>query len=124
MDAKALVGDEARRYLEMADELIVLPAEELAVLEAGPKPHWDATLRFGGAACKNFVRRLADVGLVAWRLRARQHIGVFFVRKKGTVIRMVLDCRPTNCCHRSPSHSALATPGAPWRDQLGGELAG
>ena len=65
LDAKALVGDEARRYLEMADELIVLPAEELAVLEAGPKPHWDATLRFGGAARTNFVRRLDDVGLVA-----------------------------------------------------------
>ncbi len=50
MDAKALVGPEARRYLEEADRCIALPQAELGNLEPPPVPHWDAKLRLSKKA--------------------------------------------------------------------------
>eukprot|EP00974_Lingulodinium_polyedra_P130661 11214692-Lingulodinium_polyedra.AAC.1 len=35
------------------------------------------------------------------------------------MLRMVLDCRPTNALHRRPPHTGLATPGALAEVQLG-----
>lgn len=68
------------------------------------------------------IRRLADEGPISYRKQIRSEIGLFFVEKKGGLIRMVLDARLTNFTHRSPAHAALSTP-AVWRD-LGVDASG
>ncbi len=77
-----------------------------------PAPHWDAKLRFSLRAREAFVDQLAKVGLIAWRRRAKETVGVFFAVKKLGDVRMVVDCRPEKACHQSPPHSSLATAGA------------
>ena len=110
--ASGLVGTEAADMLSHAATRIVRPQHELDQLESPVAAHWDATLRFSRRARSDFINKLDAVGLITWRRVCRQQIGVFFVRKKNTEIRMVLDCRPSNACHQSPPHSALATSGA------------
>ena len=112
LPAHALVGVEAAAMLARADIFIVRPQHELDELGPPIAPHWDATLRFSRRARAEFIDRLDKVGLVTWRTTCRQQIGVFFVRKKNGEIRMVLDCRPSNACHRQPPHSSLATAGS------------
>jgi hypothetical protein len=110
--ASGLVGTEAAAMLAQAATRIVRPQHELDQMESPVAPHWDATLRFSRRARSEFITKLDGVGLITWRRECRQQIGVFFVRKKNTEIRMVLDCRPSNACHQPPPHSALATAGA------------
>ncbi|CAK0808372.1 unnamed protein product [Prorocentrum cordatum] len=82
LGALDVAGDECRRYLEDPDNLIVLPPDELASVDAPVKAHWDKQFARPGAARREFIRRLDKVGLVAWRLRARAECGAFFVKKK------------------------------------------
>ena len=110
--AKALVGERAREYLEHATALIERPAADIDADERPPVPHWDARLRYSRKARDQFIDQLCAVGLIAWRRRAKQQAGVFFVCKKTQEIRMVVDCRPANHCHRAPPHSALSTAAA------------
>ena len=95
-DAKALVGPDARRFLEHADDLIVLDSADLREVEAPIRPFWDPSLGRSMRAKRAFVDSLRKVGLITFRRRARCHIGVFFVEKKHNLIRMVLDARPVN----------------------------
>ena len=111
-DAKPLVGPEARRFLEFADELIALGDDELREASDPIQPHWDPTLARSIASKRAFIDSLRKVGLITFRRRARCHIGAFFVRKKHDQIRLVLDARPVNQLHRPAPKSRLATPGA------------
>ena len=112
LDARGLLRGDALRYLEDAERFIVLPPSEVADVGAPIQPHWDPSLARPGKARREFVGRLQDVGLIAFRRTARCHIGAFFVKKKLDQIRLVLDCRPVNQLHRKPPKSRLATPGA------------
>ena len=76
------------------------------------KPYWDEVLLRDRAARIDFIKTLADIGLVSFRRRIRCRAGLFFVTKKGGQIRMVVDAREPNRMHRPPPHTALGTPGA------------
>lgn len=90
-DAKSLVGSAARRFLEHADDLVVLDDAALVDLLPPTVPHWVPALARDLTARRAFVERLRQVGLVTYRRRARCHIGAFFVQKKADQIRLVLD---------------------------------
>ena len=112
LPAVGLVSDDARRFLENPEELVVKSADELLDVGESVTPFWDARLAKDRSERRALIDRLHKVGLITWRREARCHIGVFFVRKKLDQIRMVLDCRPVNQLHRPPPKSRLATPGA------------
>ena len=111
-DARALVGDTAGEFLLHSATRIERAADDPVFEGALPQPHWDARLRLSRRVRRDFILRLHAVGLVAWRRRAKQQAGIFFVAKKDDTIRMVVDCRPANESHLRPPHSALATAGA------------
>lgn len=62
----------------------------------------DANLRRSVAAYAAFVRRLFDIGILGFSTRARGEVQPFFVRKKGSRQRLVLDCRRVNQKFRKP----------------------
>ena len=73
------------------------------------RPYWDSRLRASRDLRVKFLRALADRGLVSFRRRIRSKVGIFFVRKKEGLIRMVIDARQTNQCHRLPPHVPLGS---------------
>ena len=57
-----------------------------------------------------FVRRLHGLGLVDFSLEeAVEQVEIFFVKKKQDKLRMILDCRRSNCHFGVPSNVRLAT---------------
>ncbi len=57
-----------------------------------------------------FVRRLAMLGLTTFTQQPREHVGIFFVWKKGRErMRMILDCRRSNQAFVDPPGVSLLT---------------
>ena len=73
------------------------------------RPYWDPVLANNRALRIKFIKALAARGLVSFRRRLQSTVGCFFVRKKDSCIRMVLDARRTNQCHKLPPHTALGS---------------
>ena len=58
----------------------------------------------------SFLHRLLDLGLITLGLEpAVETVGIFFVKKKGGKLRMILDCRRSNCHFSTPENIKLAT---------------
>ena len=74
--------------------------------------YWDEQLRTDRALRIKFILDLAGRGLIGFRRAIRSKVGCFFVPKKNGSLRMVVDARETNRCHRAPPHAALSTPAA------------
>ena len=107
------MGPAAAGFFDSPDRFIAKSDDELRTLDEPPtEPYWDVSLARDAGRRRDFILRLRDVGLVAWRLRARSFAGCFFVPKKDQLQRLVIDCRPANQLHRRPPHSELALPGA------------
>ena len=57
-----------------------------------------------------FVKRLFDLQLVSMSLTEPvEQVGIFFVRKKGGKLRLILDCRRSNCHFEEPEPVRLTT---------------
>ena len=104
-----VVGDQAKRFLAQPEKFIELPCDDVDSTPA-PDPYWDPTLAGSRKLRRDFILRLNKVGLVSGRRRAKGRVAIFFVHKKGNMLRLVVDCRATNRLHRRPPHSFLATP--------------
>ena len=112
-DARLLVGEDARVFLDDPLKYIIRPASSFSGDGPEPiEPYWDPALRQDKRSLDEFIGLLRKAGLVTWRREARSHVGCFFVPKKDSTLRLVLDCRPTNALHRRSPYSDLATPGA------------
>ena len=75
------------------------------------KPYWDPALRRSRKALSKLVVTLANQGLVTFRTKVKEKIGIFFVKKKSPDwIRMVIDARRVNAMHQPPPCTRLATP--------------
>ena len=73
----------------MADDDVVRQRRE-----DGPgRPYFDTVLRSNRAAYIDFLKRLADVNILAPRTSVMDTITPFFVGKKDGRLRLVLDCR-------------------------------
>lgn len=66
-----------------------------------------------------FLRRLLDLNLVEASLQPpREKVGLFFVKKKNNMIRLIMDCRRSNCYFTEPDKVQLATGEAMGRMQV------
>lgn len=75
------------------------------------RPYFDARLARSRTEYKNFVRRLADAGLIRFGTRSQVVVTPFFVYKKDGRRRVIFDCRPANRRFRSPPEVRLGTAG-------------
>ena len=61
-------------------------------------------------AFEEYVDRLHGLGLVDFSIeKAVEETGIFFVKKKGDRLRMILDCRRSNCWFKEPKGVKLTT---------------
>ncbi len=96
------------RYIRRSDEEVQRALADVAPL----KPYWDRRLATERDTRIEFVKQLAERGLVSYRRRIRSRVGLFFVEKKGDQIRLVVDAREASRLHHSPPHVALGSAGA------------
>jgi hypothetical protein len=61
---------------------------------------------------RGLIEKMWSVGLVAFRSKLRCSVGLSTVVQKDDLLRLEVDCRLVNCCHRAPPCTTLATAGA------------
>ncbi|CAK0811092.1 unnamed protein product [Prorocentrum cordatum] len=77
------------------------------------RPYWDPVLRSSRTERWRLFRALYELGLITFRRRLRARAALFFViKKKPGEIRMIVDARQANSCHRAPPISRLGSAGA------------
>eukprot|EP00435_Cladocopium_sp_Y103_P018992 s1272_g4.t1 len=107
---KLLPPTEANFLLHPDEHLVKSPEEiEAWMAEHGDfQPYWDETLRGSREARLDLYRKLASKSLLGFRRRIRTKVGIFFVwksEKRG--IRLIIDARMPNGCHRRPPKTKL-----------------
>ena len=73
------------------------------------QPYWDPTLRRNKQLRLDFIKRLFDIGIISFRRRIKAKVGLFFVKKKDGMIRLVVDARIPNFMHHSPPVTRLGS---------------
>eukprot|EP00438_Fugacium_kawagutii_P014095 Skav231798 [mRNA] locus=scaffold734:131220:155475:+ [translate_table: standard] len=77
-------------------------------------PQFNSTETYVG-----FLKKLHSLGLIEFSAQPSvEQVGIFFVKKKGDRLRMILDCRRSNCHFSDPDPIQLATGEAMGRIQL------
>lgn len=66
------------------------------------RPYWDPRLRASRTARTQLYVRLFQQGLLSFRRRLKSRAGIFTVRKKDGMQRLIIDARCANWAHRSP----------------------
>ncbi|CAK9071939.1 unnamed protein product [Durusdinium trenchii] len=98
-------------WLEEPDQHIVRSAEEIAQWAAANgdfHPYWDETLRTDRMARHDLYRKLCNKSLIGFRKRIRAKVGLFFVWKSSRKgIRLIVDARMPNACHKRPPKTKL-----------------
>lgn len=95
---------EPSRHIVRSDDEIRGWMEENKTFE----PYWDETLRKDVAARHQLYHRLAEKKLLSFRRRIKSKVGLFFVWKSGRKgVRLIVDCRMPNGCHRRPPKTKL-----------------
>ena len=80
----------------------VLPLEE----SEGPiAPHWDRQRA-------ELFHKLADSKILSFRAQARAFAGLFFVKKKYGMIRLIVDAPQANRYHTRPPHTSFGSSSA------------
>eukprot|EP00438_Fugacium_kawagutii_P003851 Skav230672 [mRNA] locus=scaffold2185:329965:335309:- [translate_table: standard] len=78
-------------------------------------PKLNDPVQYGG-----FVKRLCELNLAEFRLEPQdEEVGLFFVKKKGNRLRMIMDCRKSNLHFSEPAPVELATGDALSKLELG-----
>jgi hypothetical protein len=97
-----LSGELLHSYLNFETVIEKSQDEVEAMLSDGtftlPTRYWDPELEAFHSTRVEFFKNLCSLKLGGYRLSARGKMGIFFVRKKTGMIRMVLDCRYTTTC--------------------------
>ena len=96
---ETILPDRARQYLVGFEELMLKSEDEFMMMkeQSPPRLYTDRYLISNRRRYSHFVRQLRDVGLVRFTRTPQEHVGVFFVWKKGRErMRMILDCRRSN----------------------------
>lgn len=77
-----------------------------------PTPYWDPVLKRRPDLLDDLMRLLCSLDLLSFRPSLNGEVGLFFVKKKGVRIRMIVDCRRANACHHNPPVTHLSSPTA------------
>ena len=102
--AKALVSRMSSMIEKSPEEIACEPPCRI-------KPYWDPKLRHNRSEVVKLMVGLAQKGLVTFRTRIKEKIGIFCVKKKTPEWnRMVIDARRVNYFHKTPPTTRLATP--------------
>ncbi|CAK0831794.1 unnamed protein product [Prorocentrum cordatum] len=102
----------AAGYLRHASDLIEMDEAELERDRAegvGVTPYWDPLLRRSRDLRKRLYQRLDQQGLLTWRRRLKGHAGIFVVKKKDGLQRLIIDARAANRAHRPPPTTRLGS---------------
>ena len=99
------------------------PAEAARKLElSGLKKCYEDPQFHQYSVFASFVKRLHNLGMVSMHAEPpTERVGIFFVKKKGGKLRMILDCRRSNCHFADPDPVVLATGDAMSRIELEGK---
>lgn len=111
--ARDLAPPEAKGFLDNFDTLIQRPIDELHSLASSGtlvEPYWDPKLKRSLQMRKQLYLALYRSNLLTFVRRRKARIGFFTVKKKDSWIRLILDARQSNECHRKPPTTRLATP--------------
>ena len=110
-EATKLLPPTEAEFLLHPDEHLVRSPEEIDawMAEHGNfQPYWDETLRADRGARLDLYRKLASKSLLGFRKRIRTKVGIFFVWKsERRGIRLIIDARMPNGCHRRPPKTKL-----------------
>ena len=74
-------------------------------------PYWDPTLHRDERQRVELFHKLADLKILSFRVRARAFVGLFFLKNKDGMIRLIIDARPANRYHARP-HTSLGSSSA------------
>ena len=99
-------------YLRHAADLIEMDEAELEKDRAegvGFSPYWDPRLRRSRDLRKALYQRLCQQGLLTWRRRLKGRAGIFVVKKKDGLQRLIIDARAANRAHRPPPTTRLGS---------------
>jgi hypothetical protein len=114
--AVELAPPSAKLYLEHFDTLVERTWQEMELLrDSGQlvEPHWDPGLKKDKSKRFQLYQRLFKCGLITFRRRQKARVGMFAVKKKGSVDgntqRLIVDCRQSNSLMRRPPTTRLAT---------------
>ena len=112
---------EAKSLLPAAEAAIIAQPSALALdseaLESllsrheMPRPYWDPVLRRGDVR-RDFLKRLARVGLLVGCEAVHSQVGFFCVKKKGGKQRLIVDARMANFLMRLPPKTRLGSAAA------------
>ena len=101
-----------KAFLDNFANCIEKTSAEIAAMEPGTlpaAPYQDPTLRQSRRQRRMLFKILFDLKLIAFRAMTKAFAGLFFVRKKSGMIRMVVDSRIANGCHRRPPRTRLSS---------------
>ncbi|CAK0792428.1 unnamed protein product, partial [Prorocentrum cordatum] len=113
---RQLRGVAPRHVSEVLDNFnvdVMRPAANIPDDEEIVEPYWDPLLNPRDPRNRprllDFLRRLAERGLVDGRRRRKACVSTFFVAKKDGDIRMVVGARQPNQLHKLPPRTVLAS---------------
>ena len=106
--ACALLPEEAACYLREFRTCIERPDMDTEGDDM-PTPYWDPVLRNSRTLRHQLFRRLLALGIAGAHRQRKASASLFFVHKKDGNIRMVIDARYTNACHRRPPPTVLGS---------------
>ena len=78
--------------------MLSAPSEFSALKDEAPPCYWDVRLRTSRRTYLQLMRHLVQIGLVRYvpKGRAREFCGLFFVKKKGGHLRVIIVARRSN----------------------------
>ncbi|CAK0858852.1 unnamed protein product [Prorocentrum cordatum] len=114
-DAKTLLPPETAGLIKHYRHCVERDAEQILeaqVAQVFPRPYWDPKLARDHDSLFELVDRLRDANLIGFRKRLKAKVGIFFVKKKDPAwIRLIIDARQANRCHKTPPKTRLGSVG-------------
>ena len=114
-DAVDLVSPSLAEVLRHPCSSMIWSSAELLHLDESKgaiTPYWDPTLRRDPRQRAELFHKLADSKTLSFRARARAFAGLFFVKKKDGMIRLIVDARQANRYHTRPPHTSQGSSSA------------
>ena len=112
LDARARLPPGARALLEDFHVRIERTEAEMEVIretQDTPRPYWDPKFRGSRSEMLRLFLAFYERGLMSLRSKLKGHIGIFFVRKKDDMIRLIVDARAANLHHKPPPVTRLGS---------------
>ena len=111
-DVRELLDAEDRQLIEGWQESMMRSSRELDQLNndyGEIVPFWDRKLQRNSKEYRQLIKKLDDLGLIAWTTEPMEFASIFFVAKKDNSQRLIIDARRANRRFKRPPHVDLIT---------------